>query len=259
MTAVRFAFYLREATDAIHERLETWAKNSFFDYVIYRTEDRAVLIFGKSDPSHQVALSRGARTVAEKLGLDYTPDRIVTGAPFLEGVLRLTAGHRAPVPLYVRGYQFSQAALQTTLGKTGRLMNPEYPISTLITRGDIEVQEVSSIDQARTILHGEALTNAFSEKEDLEGTLRIEYGLYDAQGRLLPPGPTKRLGARTVVELTGYPGESGVKKKHIYIYSKDGNRCVLLILCGCFILLLILLLFLLQGQDAHNPRNAQEL
>jgi hypothetical protein len=229
MTACKFAFYLRDANDQINDRMSAWATEHFLDYVIYRTEHRVVLIFGKLNPRQQVALSRGAQTVADKLELNYAPERIAPGAPFLENVLRLTVGNRAPILLYLKGYQFSQAALQTALKKSGRLMNPEYPIATLVTRGDLKVNQVGPIDQARTILRSEAMTNAFNEKKDLQGTLNIEYGLYDAQGRLMDPGPTKRLGARTVVPFTGYPGHDGVKKKHIYIYSKDGNRYVLLI------------------------------
>jgi hypothetical protein len=194
------------------------------DYLVYPSGYQYVLIVCKSNPLSQLALSRGAWTVKDKLGLGYVPVRITPGSPFVENVLRQTTGAQAPFPTYYKGENFSAPVLAGLLTKRGRLMNQEHAMAGLVATGDLRVTDVGRIDNARALLHSEAVNRAFSQKKDLEGPLTVEFGLYDDQGRLLPPGPTKKLGARTCVVIPGLPGNTMNKKKHLWIFSKDGNR-----------------------------------
>jgi hypothetical protein len=48
--------------------------------------------------------------VKDKLGVEYIPTRITPGSPFIEKLMRLTNGNRAPNPVYHRGDQFTFTA-----------------------------------------------------------------------------------------------------------------------------------------------------
>jgi hypothetical protein len=97
-------------------------------------------------------------------------------------------------------------------------------MSGLVAAGDLRVTDVGRIDNARSVLHPESINRAFAQKKDLHGDLPIVFYLYDSEGRRVPPGPTKKLGKPTTVVLHGLPGDTLSKKKHVWIYSKDGNR-----------------------------------
>jgi adhesin HecA-like repeat protein len=142
----------------------------------------------------------------------------------VENVLRLTTGAQAPAPVFYKGENFSAAALAGLLSKRGRLMNREHAMSGLVASGDLRVTDVGRIDNARSVLQSEAIHRAFSQKRDLDGVLPVVFYLYDSEGRRVAPGPTKKLGKPTTVFLHGLPGDTLSKRKHIWIYSKDGNR-----------------------------------
>jgi hypothetical protein len=220
MTAMTFAFLLREAHEHLRARMDAWAETMALDYLVYKSGHEYVLVFCKTTPHAQVALSRGPWTVKEKLGLGYVPQRIVPGAPFMEKLLRITNSNRAPNPIFHKGEQFTFQAMAGSLSKAGRLINPQNSMTELVTAGDVKVTDVGRLDHTRAVLERERVCNAFSQKADLDGVLTLEFGLYDADGNLLPPGPTKALGARTRVDIVGLPGDCLSKRKHYYIYSK---------------------------------------
>ena len=224
MTAVTFAFFIHEADEHLRARLDAWAETMGLHYLVYESGHNYVLVICKATPHLQVPLSRGAWTVKDKLGLGYVPTRITPGSPFMEKLLRITNGNRAPDPVFHKGEQFSFQAMAGALSKAGRLINLQNSMTDLVTAGDLKVTDVGRLDIARAVLERERVCNAFSQKDDLEGELPIEFGLYDADGNLLPPGPTKQLGARTRVNILGLPGDTMSKRKHWWIYSKDGNR-----------------------------------
>jgi hypothetical protein len=224
LTAKTFAFYLQEAGDYLQARLDAWATVTCLDYLVYPAGQQYVLVLCKTNPLSQVALTHGAWTVKDKLGLGYVPVRIAPGSPFVENVLRLTTGAQAPFPVFYKGENFSAPALAGLLTKRGRLMNREHAMSGLVATGDLRVTDVGRIANARSMLHSEAINRAFAQKKDLEGPLPVVFYLYDNEGRRVAPGPTKKLGKPTTVVLHGLPGDLMSKKKHVWIYSKDGNR-----------------------------------
>ena len=227
MTAKVFAFHLRAINDDLHARMDAWAAAAFLDYVVYASnqqpQPRHVLLFAKTHPTAQIALSRGALTVQTKLGLDYLPERIHARVPFVENVLRQTAGG-IPLPLYVRGEAFSAAALASGLRRSGRLLNPDHSMASLVAAGDLKVTDVGKIDMARSVVRSEAIMRAFSQKKDLEGELPVTFYKYNEAGERMPEGPTKETGLATTVVLNGLPGDTLSKRKHQWIWSRTGNR-----------------------------------
>jgi hypothetical protein len=204
--------------------MDAWAEAMSLDYLVYPSGHQYVLVFCKTTPHSQVTLSRGSWTVKKKLALSYVPVRITPGSPFMEKLLCITNGRRAPIPTFHKGAQFTYQALECALSKAGRLINTQNSMTDLVTAGDLKVTEVGRLDHARSVLEREKVYHAFSQKEDLQGDLTVEFGLYDADGQLLPPGPTKELGARTKVTITGLPGDTLSKRKHWWVYSKSANR-----------------------------------
>jgi hypothetical protein len=211
--------------DDVQPRLVKWAEECQLDYLVYKSTACAyVLVLSKGDSDAQMGLAHGSRTVAQKLMLGYLPSRIKPGAPFLEKLVKLTNGGQAPVVLWSKGPKYTLPALTQTLSKAGRLMNAENSFVDLVYDGDVKIMDVGRLHHARSVIQDDMRNNIFSQKADLHGDVVLEFGLYDKKGRLLPPGPTKKLGARTKVVISGMPGQYYAKQKHWWIYSKDGNR-----------------------------------
>jgi hypothetical protein len=120
IVAEKLAFYLMPPLDDLHPRFIEWAEEAELDYLVYKSTGCAyVLVLSKHDSDVQMGLSRGSRTVAQKLMLGYLPSRIKPGNPFLEKLIKLTNRGQAPMALWSKGHQYTLQAMTQSLSKAG--------------------------------------------------------------------------------------------------------------------------------------------
>lgn len=219
-----FAFHLLPPfTTQQQENLGAWAGAAGLDYTVFNSRDTLVLALCRSRGGN-LTLNRGAGTVRDRLGLPYTPERILCGKPFIANLLRDHSDGQVPQPICCEGRSFGQEALHRGLNHASRVLDTCTPLLQLVESGDVGLLDIPTIHHARDIVSTEESDRLFDERPDLDGSIHVTFRLYDDAGMPAAPADAPpHEGGPTTVEIVGIPGSSEVKKKHYWLYSKRGN------------------------------------
>lgn len=202
--------------------MRNWCELKKLDLMIFdQTDSLDSVIFLGSGHGSNMSLTHGASTVQQMLGLNILPERVPGRSPnFMREVLTQTNAGKVPLPHQVRvavGVAFAFEKMSALLKKKDRILDPSVPLADLLDKGDCTVKDIITIEKVRNILVREENALLFDDRADLDGVLHLTFLEYDRHGVPIPGGK------RTVVPITGMPGETMTKLKHTWIYSNTSN------------------------------------